>query len=622
MKSSNDNNLIKAFLSADTFYKMALQESNDAKKVIRLLKRAIETTYQDCIDKKQDVSNIDALYPDLKKYYISLADAYGDLGLFHYMHLCLFNILGDNNAEDNAVFKQLFSDEHFKVTNVARLLNVLTELHANITECYLKIFDNVEKPSSYRRKSYGDFNIVTKDGQIVPANIVFAKEDVHLNIAEQLMVRQQFDKAIEVLKTVNIKANADARANLAICYFLNNQIDLAIDVTLNSGEQTITDRNNLLMFYYELNEMEKYDLVKKDILASKKIRPEEAFKIGITFSQVGEHDLAKKYINIYLKHEAADLRAQLLYAIACINCGDIEAATEKLRMLLDIDMYDQLVYKDYLELCQKPIKGKIEYNFDIQYKSSFKYNAIIDRLVALDDEEFGVEILNYLDLIGWAAKSNLAKGSMLLLTKASRVNNALVLQQIEQVLNNTFIDRKIKHLIILEKLNNTMLYKTKIGYVDYGRYHRIVTKHTNVQNGDEEIIFNLKDIKQMFPTVYDALCMSVMCIVEKDEMNSTNNILISFNEFFKELEKFKPKSIGMENKKYYLAAFFTEEHFLAYKEQYKKVHTLFEKDERARDKKFPTGSQICKYFNIDKDVYKEFCVEVLEVLASKKEILE
>lgn len=630
---NDSNKILMPFNSSITFFNIAKNyENSDPQKAISLYRKAINKLYDDkpeTFDDPYYLAKVNEIYPEIREYYSKLGYMYGKLKLYEYVQYCIFKILGVNRIEDNFYFKTIKIEEDGSQPYILKFIGLLNDLSNFDSESYLKVIDVNQSFDMPIPKNYGNFNIVTKDGNLVPAKNYFGTvedEDGSLSMAEFYMTKNLFNEAISLLSKVNTKNYPKARAELAICYFLNNQTDLAISTTLNASSIDLVDKNNLLVFYYDIGDIENFELIKKELTTTLYKNPISYFKLGISMSQVREHELACKYLKKYLNFQTYDLKTRLLYAIACINAHFYEAAKKELIYLLDVDIFNELVYKDYLLICQEKPKRDLEYTFDVQLKRSFRYNKLIENLMQYDNQIFVQELLQNLSLIDWVARSSYCSNKRSFLLKVASIEEKHILTKLEDVLLDVNVEDEIKYLIIQTKLDLGIMFKQQICYVTNQTLHRIYFTYKNIEDVDNEKInyLNPKDCKKINPELYDALCMAQMYIVKYDGLNTKLGIMTPIFNYFNDFNGIHFNSIENIDYKYYLAAYFAYNSLQYFYKDGKKIETFFKQFNQDLFGDVKNGdflTHILEYFHLDKQTFSKFTEEIKLKIYSKKENL-
>ncbi len=625
----NQDNKIVTFGQTNNLIDIAKQSfDKDHQKGVRLTKRAVYTMYDNkpnCdFDINDYLATLDTLYPEHINYFAQLCYQYGKLYLYDYVHYCVFKILGENMIEDRFKWKSIAQDAEQTEPYILAFIGALGEACKYTNDYYLKIIDtpdrNLKVPPVFT-----NLRIVTPSGNLIPAMTYMLEgyTEEEIKIAEAYMVHNDFDKAIKILKKYDPTKYPKVKTNLAISYFLNGKTQEAIDTIINNGDITFLDNTNLLLFYHDIEDKQKFESVKKQLTNIYKPDMEQCFKLGVAFCQVEEHKLGREYLGKYLNKNAQDLRAQLLYAIACMNLGEFELAKHKLQYLLDIDIYDHLVYKDYLQLCQNKELKKYEYAFDVQPKSSYKYNDLVDRLVHLNDDEFKLCIMDNLDLIGWVARSSYCEYKNLFFIKVSRIEDVKVLNLIEDVLLDRYVDDVVKHIIVKTKLEYAINFRSKIMFVTNNTLHRISMPASNIVDENTGItIYNKpKDKLKLYPTYYKAWCLAYDLILKYDDISINLNIYETRRGIIEILKHLSLPTFSEDELKYYIAAYLVNQYYETLVKRKRENIKQIKDNPLIDDNYIPpfarimSKSSIIKFYHLDKDRYQQLENEVERLLA-------
>jgi len=243
-------------------------------------------------------------------YYLVLAQAYSlinCLDLSNYYYYC---------ALKNDVFAQL----------VFRGLgeNLISQEDELTARFYLNECVNLLETSEVAKSAKARLETLNKSKK--KFRVISGKSEGAIQEAEMLMSQGKFEQVVDVLEKDGSFENEKLRAELSLAYFFLNRTQDGRQLIETHGTDCIFDLCNLLLIYYCEEDIKKYEEVKSKIRDKKDINNEEYFKIGLTFAQTQDYELAKLYMQQYLSTGNIEPELKFLYAILLINKKDFSEA--------------------------------------------------------------------------------------------------------------------------------------------------------------------------------------------------------------------------------------------------------------------------------------------------------
>ena len=421
------------FNQNDEFYfKMGrdyLQEGNIVKS-IKYLNKAIEK-----VKGRNDFL--------LSSYYLILAQAYAianNLELSNYYYFaCL-----DSDIFAQIAFRGL--GENFARQND----DIMARFYLN--QC-VNLLENSQLAASAKQKlqqlapikNNKGFRIVGQDDKIY--------NEKKIAQAAEFMSKGKFEKAIELLEKYGDFNDNKVRAELSLAYFFVNDTQKGIDLIKNYGNDNILDLCNLLLIYYCEGDKENFAKIKDKLRKHEVKKDEDNFKIGLTFAQTGELDLAKLYMEKFLSKVKYEMELEFLYSLACINSNDFETAKNKLLDLKTLDPFNNYIYNYYLGLCEKKEECKLEYIFNVPVKEFMEVQNKIKMYLVKKDEDLKIEFLANKDLFYFIASVPDSNTKSLLLLKLAGIEGKEINEYFKYILLQNNAKIKLKERIVLTRLN-------------------------------------------------------------------------------------------------------------------------------------------------------------------------
>ncbi len=220
------------------------------------------------------------------------------------------------------------------------------------------------------------------------------KEDEYGEKVEQKITEAQncmsvgdFERAVEIYKSLNLYDDDDVRAELTLAYFFMGRYSQAEQVVKKYGKNSTRDLSNLLLIYDAKKDKKSYDLILEKIKNLDLEDERESFNIGLSLAQTGQPELAIEFMEDYVKIGYDEAQVNFYYTLACINAKKYDKAKDELLVLRDYDVFNRYMYDYYLSLCNNKTQGTVEYLYSVPVKEYIKINKQVDDLIKLDEKK-------------------------------------------------------------------------------------------------------------------------------------------------------------------------------------------------------------------------------------------
>lgn len=401
-------------------------------------------------------------------YYLVMAQAYSLLNcldLSNYYYYC---------ALKNDVFAQL----------VFRGLgeNLISQNDKLTARFYLNECVNLLENSEVAKSAKARLETIDKNPK--KFKVIGGKEDYYAEKAGELMSRGKFDEVIDLLENSGNLHDEKTRAELSLAYFFTNNTQKGKDLIENFGNESVFDLCNLLLIYYCDENKEAYNKTKQIIRDKQNLQKEEYFKIGLTFAQTEDYDLAKLYMQQFLSTENPEPELKFLYALLLINKKDFEEAKVILLDLKALDPFNSYVFDYYLNICKSEVvENKLEYIFSVPVSEYLKIQQMLKEFLVLNDNDLLNEFNNNTNLFYFLASLPDSSTKSAIFQKLSKIEDKNLDDFFEYVLLSNTTKNSLKNKIMLNRLSldNTSLVcvvKDKI-FSKIVIPNNIATKHNN-----------------------------------------------------------------------------------------------------------------------------------------------
>ena len=239
--------------------------------------------------------------------------------------------------------------------------------------------------------------------------------------AAEFMSKGKFEKAIDLLEKYGDFNDSKVRAELSLAYFFVNDTQKGINLIKEFGDDNILDLCNLLLIYYCEGDKDNFAVIKDKLRKFEVKKDEDNFKIGLTFAQTDELDLAKLYMEKFFSKVQYEMELEFLYCLTCINSRDFETAKNKLLDLKTLDPFNNYIYNYYLNLCEKQEECKLEYIFNVPVKEFMQVQNKIKMFLVKKDEDLKEDFLANKDLFYFIASIPESNTKSLLLLKLAGI---------------------------------------------------------------------------------------------------------------------------------------------------------------------------------------------------------
>jgi len=316
--------------------------------------------------------------PDNLEYSLDLAEVFSEMGYYHESNLILFSILQKDPSRVSCYFsigcnflglqeyekadysleKYLELDEHGYYYDEARSL--LEALHSH--EFYLDFFNDIDPD---RNKS---MELATKGKEL-------------LDKGEYKLAVRELEKAARKDPSLIF-----ARNNLALAYFCIDDLDRAIEVSLDILADypfNVHANCNLALFLYEKGDIEGSNYYMETVLNQNTDDPEEMYKIAVTLCEMGEHRKVNQLLKKLLQYKPYDINVLRYMAVSCFNLKKFKTAfkywdkVEKINPNNTISSY----YKHYV----KSVMNNDREFSELPYHFQVPYDEIVRRIKTIHD---------------------------------------------------------------------------------------------------------------------------------------------------------------------------------------------------------------------------------------------
>ncbi len=247
----------------------------------------------------------------------------------------------------------------------------------------------------------------------------------NLLLAHEKMSQGNLEEAIKTYENMANFQDDDIRNELVMAYFFAGEMDRASEIIKTYGKESVQDLISQMLIEYSLGNDERCKEIKKRLQNIDNVDMEQRYRIGASFSQVGENELAAEYMRGYVESGTAEPELDFLYCITCINCGKGEQIKTRLLDLKLLDPFDGYIFDYYLKFCGDNKKHNFKYIFNIPKREENIINAKVKEMLVQTPEALLNEFKNNEDLFYYIAKQETNISSLLLLKLASIDDNCL-----------------------------------------------------------------------------------------------------------------------------------------------------------------------------------------------------
>lgn len=298
----------------------------------------------------------------------------------------------------------------------------------DVARFYANVYLNQHKNSpqaQYFKEMFAEIDRIQKEKpslQLVNDEYLLKR---NLLIAHENMSQGNLEEAIKTYENMANYQNDDIRNELVMAYFFAGELDRASEIIRTYGKDSVQDLISQMLIEYSMGHDENCEKIKKRLQSIENVDLEQKYRIGASFSQVGENELAVKYMQGYVESGMAEPELDFLYCITCINCGKGEQIKNRLLDLKLIDPFDGYIFDYYLKFCNDNKKHSFKYIFNIPKREENIVNAKVKELLVQTPEMLLNEFKENEDLFYYIAKQNSNISSLLLLKLASIDDNCL-----------------------------------------------------------------------------------------------------------------------------------------------------------------------------------------------------
>ena len=487
-------------------------------------------------------------------YYLVLAQAYSSINFYELSNFCYYKAL-ENDIFAQLVFRGLGENFHYLGDNLIskfylnQCVNLLeTSQVALSAKTKLAEIENSERPN---------FKII--------------KSEDNLSIDEQNKVKKlislgKFSQVINLIKTKNNFSNPELRAELALAYFFTGETQKGIDLINQFGNESLTDLCNLMLMYFNVGDINNYNLTREKILNYKTENDEQLFKIGLTLAQTEDYQKAKEYMQNFLQKNPYEWELKFLYAITCINCNQKDTAKNILIDLKTIDPYSKYTINYYLNICNNNTTNKLQYIFNLPLSEYTKVQNKVKEFLTLSNEQLLNAFNQNEDLFYFLANNEETNLIKTIFLKLSLIDDQNLKKFFDYCLLVENLKEKTKNEIVLNLLSQDSA--KSVVFVK----NKIFTKI---------VVPNILATKANNQNVFESLQLVLKFIISEEILMNVNlKRQIILTERIIKQNKVDP---------YVLASYITFDYL--------------------KNKKATSLSKICKYFGITQQEFYKFVQE-------------
>ena len=352
-------------------------------------------------------------------------------------------------------YKVLKRSDNLSTNNVYAMLSrayfVLGEY--DVAKFYANVYLNQNKNSQQAKffKEMFDEIDKTKKGksfpQLVNENFLLRR---NLAIAHEKMSQGDLEGAIKSYEEIKDYQNDDVRNELVMAYFFAGEPEKAEQIIKKYGRDSVQDLTSQMLIEYSLGNDENCSKCKIKLQNLEHMDIEQKYRIGVAFSQVGEADLAMKYMRDYVENSVAEPELDFLYCITCINCGQGEKIKNRLLDLKLLDPFDSYIFDYYIKFCSSTKKHNFRYIFNLPRREETNVNNKIKQMLVQTPEDLLKEFKNNEDLFYYIAKQDTSISNLLLL-KLSSIDDSCLDNFFDFILLGKQTKTKLKNKIALKR---------------------------------------------------------------------------------------------------------------------------------------------------------------------------
>jgi len=309
-----------------------------------------------------------------------------------------------------------------------------------------------------------------------------------LDVAESLMSKGKFEQAIQVFEECQDFSDPRVRAELSLAYFFTNDTKKGIALIKDFGEETVLDLCNLLLIYYCDEDKENLKKVKNKLRQLKVTSNEENFKIGLTFAQVEELELAKIYMKNFFAKSDYEPELKFLYSLVCINDKDYEEAKKILIDLKIVNPFNNYIYNYYLNVCDTKPEEKFEYVFNVPVKQFLIVQNQLKDMLTYTTSQLRKEFLNNKDFFYFVVKLPNSNVKNVIISKLAKIEDKNITTFFDYVMLSDGINNNFKNTLSVVRLALDTV--NDISLVKDNFYIRVILPNTKVTKVLSKKIFS------------------------------------------------------------------------------------------------------------------------------------
>jgi len=316
--------------------------------------------------------------PDNLEYSLDLAEVFAEMGYYHESNLILFSILQKDSSRVSCYFSIgcnfLGLQEYEKAENSL--------------ERYLELDENGDYSEEARSLLEA---LQSQEFYIEFINDINPSRNKSMALAskgKELLDKGEYKLAVRELEKATQKDPSliFARNNLALAYFCVDELDKAIDISLDilaDYPLNVHANCNLALFLHEKGDKEASNRYIETVLNLNTEDPEDLYKIAVTLCEMGEHRKVNQLLKKLLQYKPYDINILHYMAISSFNLKKFKTAfkywdkVEKINPNNTISSY----YKHYV----KSVMNNERKFSELPYHFQVPYEEIIRRIKTIND---------------------------------------------------------------------------------------------------------------------------------------------------------------------------------------------------------------------------------------------
>lgn len=322
--------------------------------------------------------------PKNAQYRLELAEMYTEMGYFDESNNMLLMLMQENH--------EFISDCIFAIG-----CNYMGMQDFSKSEEAFEKYLSVNPRGEFYQEAEDYLDIIRIQGSIEEEEELIENIDMAAyNLGKECIDQGDYEQAIKVFSKLveQEESKAFVKNNLALAYYCNKDIDLAIQITqevLEEYPDNLHANCNLAIFAHDL---EKHDLAEQVIDTIKKLTPsdpEDIHKVCVTYCELSMHRDAINMLKQLLLFYSYDKKVLHYYAVANFNLGQYVIAFEHWNKIIKIDPNNTVAIY-YRELCKQYInlempKRELTYHYQVPFEEIIRRIKYLNDCVRLSSDE-------------------------------------------------------------------------------------------------------------------------------------------------------------------------------------------------------------------------------------------